>query len=150
MAAQRSKPNKAEQPKHDLLRRLPAVDRVLAMSQVQEFAVESGYRAEFVTVAVNRLLADLRSGLLSGRLDEEGLEERLSDLSGGVADVARELAAPHLRPVINATGVVIHTNLGRSPWSPAAAQRAADLAQRYLNLEFDLDTGGRGQRAEAL
>jgi L-seryl-tRNA(Ser) seleniumtransferase len=60
------------------------------------------------------------------------------------------LAAPHLRHVINATGVIVHTNLGRSPWPAVAAARTAELSQRYLNLEFDLDTGGRGRRGEAL
>ena len=45
---------------------------------------------------------------------------------------------------------MVHTNLGRSPWPASAAQRTADLVQRYLNLEFDLEDGGRGQRAQAV
>ena len=59
-----------------------------------------------------------------------------------------ELAAhaPSLRPVINATGVIVHTNLGRAPLSPAALARVAEVAGGYCNLEYDLDAGGRGRR----
>lgn len=96
------------------------------------------------------MLARIRLEVLAGDLDEEGIVARLADPAAGVAEAARELAAPHLRRVINATGVVVHTNLGRSPWSPAAAARVADLARHYLNLEFDLVDGGRGERAAAI
>jgi L-seryl-tRNA(Ser) seleniumtransferase len=59
-------------------------------------------------------------------------------------------AAPRLRPVINATGVVLHTNLGRSPMAEEAARAAYDAARGYLNLELDLDTGTRSSRQNAV
>ena len=59
-------------------------------------------------------------------------------------------AQPGLRPVINATGVVLHTNLGRAPMAPAAAQAAAGIAAGYSNLEFDLQTGRRGARTQGV
>ena len=55
-------------------------------------------------------------------------------------------AAPTLRPVINASGVIVHTNLGRAPLSKAAIQAATEVAQGYSNLEYDLDQGQRGSR----
>src|SRR5207302_10800751 len=81
---------------------------------------------------------------------------RLQD--GGVADgeavpdarvlaLIEEAAAPRLRRVINATGVVLHTNLGRAPLHPEAVQRVAEVAAGYSNLEIDLATGRRGHRS---
>jgi len=150
MAAQRSKADRPKQPQAEALRRLPAVDRVLQMPEVNAWADAAAYGAEFVTRAINHLLDDIRAAVLAGDLDAAGVDERLADIGAGVAESARRLAAPHLRHVINATGVVIHTNLGRSPWVDAAATRTAEFSRRYVNLEFDLHSGGRGQRGEAL
>src|SRR5207237_273566 len=65
------------------------------------------------------------------------------------ARLTRE-ARPKLRPVINATGVVLHTNLGRAPAAEEAARAAYDAARGYLNLELDLDTGKRSSRSAAV
>ena len=70
----------------------------------------------------------------------------LSDLPGLVAQRVREVSQPRLRPVLNASGVVIHTNLGRAPLSRAALEAVHDAAQGYSNLEYDLDQGERGSR----
>src|SRR5438105_2021932 len=59
-------------------------------------------------------------------------------------------SAPRLRPVINATGVVLHTNLGRAPLHEEAARAAYEAARGYLNLELDLSTGQRGSRQSAV
>lgn len=73
-----------------------------------------------------------------------------------LAAATRRLAAalrPSLRPVINATGVIVHTNLGRAPLAEAALARVAEIGRGYSNLEYDLEAGGRGRRdvhAEAL
>lgn len=150
MAAQTSKAGKGKQARAETLRRLPAVDRILALPEVAAWAQAGGYGRRFVTRAINALLEEIRAGVLAGELDAAALDALLDDLGTGVAEAARRLAAPHLRHVINATGVIVHTNLGRSPWPAAAAARTAELSQRYLNLEFDLDTGGRGRRSEAL
>jgi L-seryl-tRNA(Ser) seleniumtransferase len=149
MAAQPSKQKRAKQPATALLRRLPAVDKVCALPELLPLVSDKGYGRGFVARAVAVHLDEIRAAVRAGELDAEGLEARLDDLPGGVRRAAAALAAPHLRPVINATGVVVHTNLGRSPW-PAVAVQAAALAGRYLNLELDLEGGGRGQRAVAI
>ncbi len=148
MAAQRSKAKEGGQA--DALRRLPAVDRLLEVPEVARWADDSGYAREFVIRAVNAYLDRIRARVLSGDLGEAGVEESLESAAEGIRACAAAMAAPHLQHVINATGVVVHTNLGRSPWPAGAAERVAELSQRYLNLELDLASGGRGQRAEAI
>jgi L-seryl-tRNA(Ser) seleniumtransferase len=150
MAAQRSKETEGRQAATELLRLLPAVDRLLERADVAMWVREADHAREFVTRAVNAYLDEIRHGVLAGELGREELEARLADAAEGVRQTAARLAAPHLERVINATGVVVHTNLGRSPWPDGAAERVAELSRRYLNLEFDLATGGRGQRAEAI
>jgi L-seryl-tRNA(Ser) seleniumtransferase len=78
--------------------------------------------------------------------DGPGLEASLRDLPGVLAARLLAAAAPSLVPVINATGVVVHTNLGRAPLSAEAAARVAEIASSCSNLEFDLDRGDRGDR----
>lgn len=129
-----------------LLRRLPKVDQVLADDDIQTAAATHGWGRGFLREAVNAMLDELRADVLAGNLDEAGLDARLADPGPAVVATALRLLRPMLRPVINATGVVVHTNLGRSPWPAAAAARAASLAGRYLNLEFDLEEGRRGHR----
>jgi len=68
------------------------------------------------------------------------------DIATAVALAASKLLAPSPRTVINATGVVAHTNLGRSVLSPSAARRVAEAATGYLDLEYDLASGERGDR----
>ncbi len=144
MAAQRNKASAGQQ--ESILRQLPAVDRVLENGQILDWATEQGFGRSFLRRAANRFLDDLRSGIRAGRIDAAELEKRLTDLHEGVAGAAESLLQLNLRAVINATGVVVHTNLGRSPWSAAAADRVATLSRRYLNLEFDIDAGKRGGR----
>jgi L-seryl-tRNA(Ser) seleniumtransferase len=71
-------------------------------------------------------------------------------LAAAVAERAARLVAPSLRPVINATGVILHTNLGRAPLPAAAVARVAAVAAGYSNLEYDLESGRRGSRAAHL
>ena len=63
-----------------------------------------------------------------------------------VAAEVEAMVAPSLRPVINATGVILHTNLGRAPLLPEAARKIAETATRYSNLEYDIEAGKRGKR----
>jgi L-seryl-tRNA(Ser) seleniumtransferase len=71
---------------------------------------------------------------------------RLEDLPRLVEQRVREASRPRLRPVLNASGVIIHTNLGRAPLSAAALEAAREAAEGYSNLEYDLDRGERGSR----
>jgi L-seryl-tRNA(Ser) seleniumtransferase len=93
---------------------------------------------------LRRLLDDARECAAGG--DQAALDATLADLHGRLAARLRAGLAPSLVRVINATGVVVHTNLGRAPLSRSAAARVAELATSYSNLEFDLASGARGDR----
>jgi L-seryl-tRNA(Ser) seleniumtransferase len=117
--------------------RPPSVEQVLAAIRAA-FAVERSHDA--LVQAVRALLADERDRLAGGaeaRSVEALSIEALNQLDRWVR--------PGIRPLINATGVILHTNLGRAPW-PAAAIAAAAAADGYLQLELDPLTGRRGQR----
>jgi L-seryl-tRNA(Ser) seleniumtransferase len=90
-----------------------------------------------VRFAVQRILEEERG---SGVIAETGARW------SAIERVIQELRRPRLRPVVNATGVILHTNLGRAPLAAAAAQAAATIAGRYSTLEFDPKTGRRGRR----
>ncbi|HHH41890.1 MAG TPA: L-seryl-tRNA(Sec) selenium transferase [Chloroflexi bacterium] len=120
-------------------RQLPSVDRLLQAPAVRPLLVEHG-RVRIVE-AIRQVLDQAREAIRAGQPppSQEALlatlEERLSQES-----------LRWLQPVINATGVIIHTNLGRAPLSPAARQAIAAVAQGYSNLEYDLVAGRRGGR----
>jgi len=90
------------------------------------------------------LVDDARARAAAG--DEAGVDEALADVPGALRRRLERAEAPSLVHVINATGVVIHTNLGRAPLSPEAAARVAEVAASYTNLEMDLPAGQRGDR----
>jgi L-seryl-tRNA(Ser) seleniumtransferase len=123
--------------KRDQLRSLPAVDAVMRDPSGLTLAGRHG-RAS-ATAAVREALEGLRRQIVAG----EGPEVS----EGAVAEAAsRLLAGRGLRRVVNATGVILHTNLGRSVLSERAALAAYEAATRYSNLEYDLRSGGRGSR----
>jgi L-seryl-tRNA(Ser) seleniumtransferase len=107
---------------------------------------------ELVTDLVRAELAELREQVRAGDLDEPGLRAavRPAALARRVRAALGRLLEPRPRPVINATGVIVHTNLGRSVLAPAAAERVARLARGYVDLEYDRETGGRGSRLSHL
>lgn len=143
MAAVPSKSKPADKPQA-LFRHLPAVDEVLRLPGVVELVRQDGTAA--VTDAVRIVLARLRDEIAASRLDERGVLLAVDNMAAAVAKQLRHLLEPSLRPVINATGVILHTNLGRSPLSEAVIERIHEAATGYSNLEFDLETGERGQR----
>ncbi len=130
--------------KSELLRELPAVDAVLRMPAVEALARNHGTAP--VTAAARAVLARLREAVASELLDRAGLQLALDGLSNAVDDHLRRALAHSLRAVINATGVILHTNLGRAPLAEAALAHIHDSAGRFSNLEFDLETGVRGKR----
>ena len=123
----------------ELLRLIPQVDAVLREPEVRRAAADWGpaLARRFVADEIERDRALARRGREPG--DARSIAER-------VAARAAELERQRLRRVINATGVVLHTNLGRAPLSTAAS-RAAHDAGAYVNLEYDLGSGERGSRA---
>ena len=127
-------------PDDSLLRRLPSVDRLLrAVTRPPE--VPAAMAAELVRDSV----AAWRRGAAESKAPP--------DFDEAVAAVTARLAAlgrTRIQPVINATGILVHTNLGRSPLAPAIAARVAEIASGYHNLELDLDSGERGPRGRFL
>lgn len=123
-------------------RNLPAVNDILLLPRISALAAKHAHAA--IVTAIRETLADIRSELAQGRASNgECSPEHVA------ADVASRLerdAKPRLRTVINATGIVLHTNLGRAPIAEEAAQAAFEAARGYLNLELDLDTGVRSSR----
>ena len=122
---------------------LPKVDQVLEQPRLA--ALQQEVPRSLVREAVRAHLDDLRSRLLAGEA-VTGPEMSLEAAAEAAAGIARRLASPSLRPVINATGVVVHTNLGRSLLAEAALQRLLELNRSYSNLEYDLAAGRRGSR----
>jgi L-seryl-tRNA(Ser) seleniumtransferase len=120
----------------DPRRRLPSVDRVLASAAVRHLVGLYGRR--LVTVQVRRELAALRRSA-DESAELEGLAERVR------LGVEAEIGPP-LRRVLNATGILLHTNLGRSPLPPDVAASLPALLDAYCDLELDLESGRRGER----
>ena len=124
-----------------LLRQIPKVDDLLRCPALEGLAAE--LPASAVTTAVRQVLDTLRADILSGTVTELPSEDALC---AQITEACRTARLPSLRGVINATGVVLHTNLGRACLSDRALAAAADAAQGYSTLEYDLASGNRGQR----
>jgi L-seryl-tRNA(Ser) seleniumtransferase len=129
--------------KSDLFRKLPAVDELLRGAAVASLAALHG--SVVVTDAVRAVLGKLREEISSG-LDEHALELALGGVDAAVEQQLRQTLGYSLRPVINATGVILHTNLGRAPLADVALEHCREASAGYSNLEFDLDAGERGKR----
>ena len=130
--------------KAELYRKLPSVDDVLKRPAVLELIARDGLAA--VTSAVREALGQMRDAIASGTVDQPGIDIALANVDGAVESRLIHALSYSLRPVINATGVILHTNLGRAPLSAAALEQVRETALRYSNLEFDLDAGERGKR----
>jgi L-seryl-tRNA(Ser) seleniumtransferase len=128
----------------ELFRKLPSVDDVMRGAAVHLLAASYGH--ESVADAVRTVLARLRQEITSGLLDEDALELALTGLTEAVENQLRAALSYSLCRVINATGVILHTNLGRAPLGEAAIEHIRETAASYSNLEFDLTTGVRGRR----
>ncbi|HXZ39997.1 MAG TPA: L-seryl-tRNA(Sec) selenium transferase [Terriglobales bacterium] len=130
--------------KVDLYRKLPAVDELARRPGLARLVAQEGQVA--VTDAARALLASLRSEIEAGRLGADAINLALSDLDAGIERQLRRALRYSLRIVINATGVILHTNLGRAPLPAAALDHIRETSSTYSNLEFDIETGERGKR----
>jgi len=132
--------------REQLLRNLPSVDEVLRHSGV------AGLLAEYPRVLVVEAVRSTLSGERRAILEVPAGASRVSDttnienIATRVQTRVRQISRPGLRPVINATGVVLHTNLGRALLSEKARRAVNGVVSGYANLELDLDTGKRGSR----
>lgn len=135
----------------ELLRELPAVDRLLKEPAVEDALARMPRR--LVLQAVQETVDSYRRAITAHKNDQE----LLARLNLSAANLAQEAAAlaekncgPLLKPLINATGVIIHTNLGRAPLSEAAVNALNAVAGSYSNLELSLESGKRGSRQDHL
>ena len=127
-------------PDRNPLRELPSVDQLLADERLQSAAERHGRAAalQATRAALARAREDLQAGFEAGDLPQRVIAE------------LDALLAPKLRRVLNATGVIVHTNLGRAPLAPEALERVIEVARGYSNLEYDLEDGARGSRQDHL
>lgn len=135
-----SAPSQGDDTASAALRRLPSINVLLDHAAVTPILRTYGRR--LAVFAARAVLETTRSELKQGAVSPDH-----DELARRAADLAQRIAEPTLKPVLNATGVILHTNLGRAPLGGQAAEDIARIARGYSNLEFDLDTGKRGQRS---
>jgi L-seryl-tRNA(Ser) seleniumtransferase len=135
---------KISQSQQNMLRMLPGVDHVLELCGTRSFF--QNIPKTVLVNAIRKILETLRTGILSTDRDITG--EGLSDthIIEAVTAAVIKATTPNLKPLVNATGVVVHTNLGRSLLPEAVVENISLIAGRYSNLEYDLDAGKRGSR----
>jgi L-seryl-tRNA(Ser) seleniumtransferase len=132
--------------RQQLLRKIPSVDEILSRPEITDLL--KTYPRAIVIEAIRKGLGQLREEILTEG-EPADLKEDLFSFEHLYPIFQKEMtlqARPRLSRVINATGVVIHTNLGRSPLHPSALEHLIDVARSYSNLEYDLDRGERGSR----
>jgi L-seryl-tRNA(Ser) seleniumtransferase len=122
------------------LRKLPAVDNLLKNALLADLMVNHGH--EVVVEAIRKELAVIRGRILEVR----GSTPTEAEIAQAVVDRVLAMVKPTLQPVINATGVIIHTNLGRALLSQRAQEAMLEAAGTYSNLEYELSRGERGSR----
>jgi L-seryl-tRNA(Ser) seleniumtransferase len=131
--------------KSDLYRLLPSVDELLKSAALTELQAREGQPA--VTESVRAVLASLRDEINSGTLaTQQAVELAVAHLPQAVEHHLSRAMEFSLKPVVNATGVILHTNLGRAPLAESAIKRISEVARGYSNLEFDIAAGERGKR----
>lgn len=130
------------------LKTLPAVGEVLRLPQIQAH-LKTLSRAQVVE-SIRKVLMEKRQAILRGENGDEGAGTGIcpEKIIAAIEEALASLYRPSLKPVINAAGVVLHTNLGRAPLCPQALRNIVEVAAGYSNLEIDLITGERGSRYE--
>jgi L-seryl-tRNA(Ser) seleniumtransferase len=134
------------------LRTLPSVDRLLRTDQA--VALRQTFGAQRVTAAARRVTKELREeiqhGLNQPEVSNASREDLLNQAASRLKQICEREALGRIRRVINATGVILHTNLGRAPLSETARDAIARVASGYCTLEYDALTGTRGRRGESI
>lgn len=129
--------------KNLLYRSIPKVDVLLEPELIQNLI--SKYGRETVMEAIREEMDSLRAYIGTCE-EEESAKERIEKLPANIEKYVEKQHTPNMRMVINGTGTVLHTNLGRAPISAEHVQRLADLVSGYSNLEYNLEAGRRGER----
>lgn len=123
-----------------LLRQIPKVDDIL--HELEALGFLKGHPRVLVVSTIRNTLDEIRKEIKSGRLPNVERSLVLERIKASL----RVKASPNLKRVINATGVILHTNLGRAPLSEEAIRRLVEVGRYYSNLEYDLKEGSRGHR----
>lgn len=132
----------SESKAQSLFRKIPSVDKMLSQTSVT--SLRKIYSETTVKRIVRKALESLRLGILSGEISEGDFDS--VDLDKLLNTEADRLYGRKLRTLVNATGVIVHTNLGRSPLPKPVIDRITEVAMSYSNLEYDVDKGSRGDR----
>src|SRR4051794_33578764 len=127
-----------------LYRLLPSLDKVLQSPDLQ--AASSRTPRSTVVGAARAALARIRADIARGNADEVSVRKHVNELTTTITTDIHRVTQFSLRRVINATGVILHTNLGRAPLGRSALERIFEVASDYSNLELDLDSGNRSRR----
>jgi len=122
--------------KKETLKKLPKIDKIISEKTFE------GMNQNILKIASRSVIEELRQGILSGDISDLNNEEIISDIS----DKYNEISEGTLFKVVNATGVPIHTNLGRSPLPESSINEAKEIVCGYSNLEYDMEKGERGDR----
>ena len=124
-----------------LLQQLPAIEKLLNTQELLD--LQTAYARPLVTEALRSVVADIRNDILSGNYTQ--LPEHTEYAERTRQKIEAKIGTG-MRPLVNATGTVTHTNLGRSLLSDVACEAIQQAAQNYVNLEYDIATGERGHR----
>ena len=130
--------------KKTLVKQIPKVDMLFDQVKVHEFAKD--YPKKILIKVIRNVLTNIRSKIISGSVVNLSEILSLENLINEVRKTVIIETTPNLCRVINATGVVVHTNLGRSILPEQAVSNMNIISERYSNLEYDLKTGKRGSR----
>jgi len=120
-------------------RQLPSVDKLISAERIRQ--LQENYPHALLVELIRQYLQQVRLSIAAGNPCPS-----VDEIVGAICAQVHTLENPSLRPVINATGVILHTNLGRAPLSKEAIAAMDAVANGYCNLEFDLDSGKRGSR----
>ena len=128
-----------------LLRNIPSIQELLNDPLIQENSIDAGYKKKILELEVQKY----RGKLLSGRTDgKKGREDIHKELVFNSITSLERLKSQQLKRVINGTGIILHTNLGRAPVAEIARQHLQNILEHYCSLEIDLDSGKRGDRTD--
>jgi L-seryl-tRNA(Ser) seleniumtransferase len=131
------------QDQQSILRRIPAVDLLLLRPAIASWTACAGH--EFVVSEIQGLLQEIRDAIRLGRSDA-GADISPEHIEATLIQKLQNRLRPNLRTVVNATGVVLHTNLGRAPLSDTAGKSVSAFSANYTNLEYDISSGQRSHR----
>ena len=127
-----------------LYRSIPSLNEILLERATQERLKD--YPRDLLVSTARTALSRIREEIAAGVHSEASIQRRLEGFAGEIENEIQQRLLFSLRRVINATGVILHTNLGRAPLSETALDHVVEVAKGYSNLEFDLNAGARSSR----